>query len=193
MWCPGPTATTTFDTESLGAEPSRGWRGAPRRGFENRAPIGDKPAMKPSFAHFDQRIADAMMRANDAVTGLPKYLGIRFVEFTPGNLVAEMEARPELLTPMGSLHGGVMAGLVDHCLGCVLYPLMKRGQWAATTEFKLNYLSAVKQGKLVARSTVIAFTSRTAVVQVEVTNDDRLACIAQGTLLIVDPSAKTSG
>jgi len=83
-----------------------------------------------------------------------------------------------------------MAGFVDHVLGCVLYPLMQRGQWAATTEFKLNYLAAVKKGRLVAESTVVSLGKRSAVVKVEVTNDDRLVCVAQGTLLISDPPGK---
>lgn len=139
---------------------------------------------------FDQRIADAFLKANESVTGLPSYLGIRFDELGPGRLVATMPVRDELLTPFGTLHGGVMAGLVDHVLGCVLYPLMARGQWAATTEFKLNYLAPVKGGTLRAESRVVSLGRRTAVVQVDVTQDGRPACVAQGTLLVSDPPAK---
>jgi len=141
----------------------------------------------PAFETFDQAIADAMVRAHDLPAGLPGYLGITFATLTAGRLVATMTVRPELVTPMGAVHGGVMAGFVDHTLGCVLYPLMKRGQWAATTEFKLNYLRAVKTGTLTAEATVVAFGRRSAVVRVDVTNDGALACIAQGTLLISDP------
>src|SRR5207302_8146082 len=83
-----------------------------------------------------------------------------------------------------------MAGLVDHVLGCVLYPLMQRGQWAATTEFKLNYLAPVRGGTLVAESTVVSFTKRTAVVRVEVTNEEQFVCVAQGTLLVAEPVKK---
>lgn len=136
---------------------------------------------------FDQAIADAMVKAHAAPAGLPGYLGIRFDALTAGHLVATMDVRPELLTPLGALHGGVMAGFVDHTLGCVLYPLMKRGQWAATTEFKLNYLRAVKSGVLRAEATVLAMGRRSAVVRVDVTNDEKLACVAQGTLLVSDP------
>jgi len=136
---------------------------------------------------FNQRIADAMLALKDQGGGLPQYLGIQLREFTAGRLVATMEVRPELVTPMGAIHGGVMAGFVDHCLGCVLYPLMKPGQWAATTEFKLNYLRAVKSGTLTAESTVLAMGRRSAVVLVEVTNDGALACVAQGTLLVSEP------
>jgi len=145
---------------------------------------------QPNFEHYDDGIAKAMMRAHEGVTGLPQYLGAKFEEFAPGRLVATMAVRPDLLTPFGTLHGGVMAGFVDHVLGCVLYPLMERGQWAATTEFKLNYLAAVRGGTLTAESTVVALTRRTAVVRVEVTNGDQLACVAQGTLLVSDPPSK---
>src|SRR5258706_16141174 len=147
--------------------------------------------MSTAFESFNQRIADAMVSSSEQGGGLPQYLGIRLQAMTPGRLVATMEVRPELITPMGAIHGGVMAGFVDHSLGCVLYPLMKRGQWAATTEFKLNYLRAVKSGTLTAESTVLSIGRRSAVVRVDVTNDGALACIAQGTLLISDPpSAK---
>lgn len=139
------------------------------------------------FEHFDQGVADAMSRAHEVDKGLPGYLGIKLSRFEAGHMEATMTVRPELLNPFGSMHGGVMAGLVDHCLGCVLYPLMQRGQWAATTEFKLNYLSAVRGGTLEAVATVLSMTKRTAVVRVEVGNEGRLACVAQGTVLITDP------
>jgi uncharacterized protein (TIGR00369 family) len=144
---------------------------------------------QPTFPHFDQRIADTFVTTSLQAEGLPGYLGIRFTEITPGRLVAEMPVRDELLTPFKTLHGGVMAGLVDHVLGCVLYPLMPRGQWAATTEFKLNYLAPVfGNTTLRAESTVISLGRRTAVVQVEVTAGDQPVCVAQGTLLISDPA-----
>ena len=151
--------------------------------FHNRR----MPPREPVFPHFDPAVAESFIRASDTVTGLPAYLGARIVEMTPGRLVARMDVRAELLTPFGALHGGVMAGLVDHALGCVLYPLMERGQWAATTEFKLNYLRAVRGGTLEAESTVLSMGRRSAVVRVEVTNEGTLACVAQGTLLVSDP------
>ena len=140
-----------------------------------------------SYEPFDQSIADALVKAHDAPGGLPGYLGIRFQELTAGRLLATMMVRDELVTPMGAVHGGVMAGFVDHTLGCVLYPLMKRGQWAATTEFKLNYLRAVKTGTLTAEATVLSMGRRSAVVRVDVSNEGKLVCVAQGTLLISDP------
>jgi len=143
--------------------------------------------MAQQFEHYDARVADAMIAANEKSGGLPAFLGVKFVEFQPGHLKAEMPVRKDLLSPFGNLHGGVMAGLVDHVLGCVLYPLMSRGAWAATTEFKLNYLAPVKDGTLIADSSVVSMTRSTAVVRVDVSNEGRLACVAQGTLLVREP------
>lgn len=140
-----------------------------------------------AFEHFDRRVADRFLATNDKLTGLPAYLGARFVEFEPGRLVAELEVREELHTPFGNLHGGVLAAFVDHVLGCVLYPLMRPGQWAATTEFKINYLAPVSKGRVVAESTVVSMTRSTAVVRIDVSNDGRTAAIAQGTVLIREP------
>jgi uncharacterized protein (TIGR00369 family) len=136
---------------------------------------------------FDSKIADGFLRANEKLTGLPAFLGARFVEFTPGVLRAELEVRDELLTPFKNMHGGVISALCDHVLGCVCYPHMKRGQWAATTEFKLNLLAPVSAGKVSATAEIVSLTKATAVVQIRVDNDGRLAALAQGTVLIRDP------
>ena len=145
---------------------------------------------KPLFESYNAEIAERMIAANAAVTGLPAYLGVRLVDFGPGRLTAEMDVRDELLTPFGNLHGGVIAALVDHVLGVVAYPLMKKGQWAATTEFKLNYLAPVSEGTLEAEARVVSITRSTAVVRIDVSNEGRLACAAQGLVLIRDPKKR---
>ena len=148
----------------------------------------DKRVDRENFhQRFDPKIAEAMIEASNKIGGLPAYLSMKLEAFEPGRLTASMELRQELVTMMGAVHGGVMAAFVDHCLGCVLYPLMKPGQWAATTEFKLNYLAAVKEGTLEAESTVLSLGSRSAVVRCEVRNGQRLVCTAQGTLLVSAP------
>ena len=81
----------------------------------------------------------------------------------------------------------MLAALCDHVLGTVCYPVIPRGAWAATTEFKLNYLAPVTEGVLEASATIVSLTKRTAVVRIEVMNGERLVCTAQGTVLVVAP------
>ena len=77
--------------------------------------------------HYDERVATAIQSTDDALTGLPAYLGVRTIEVGPARMVAELDIRPELLNPFGTTHGGVLAGLVDHVLGTVMYPVIQPG------------------------------------------------------------------
>ena len=140
---------------------------------------------------FDPKIADGMVAAKGFQVGLSALMGMRLDRFEAGYLRASLEVRPEFLTPIGNLHGGTLAALVDHVLGCVLYPHMSKGQWAATTEFKINYLNPVTEGTLVAEARIMNMTRRSAVVRVEVENEARVVAAAQGTVMIVDPRPKT--
>ena len=155
------------------------------------------------FERYDEDVARGLVEAHDRAGGLPGWLGIRVVEVWPGGLRAQLEVRDELLTPFRNLHGGVLAALVDHVLGTVCYPVMPAGSWAATTEFKLNYLAPVTSGTLTAVSEVISLTKRTAVVGISVTATpgpggrpdnaagDRLVCTAQGTVLVMAPRGES--
>ena len=139
------------------------------------------------FPQFSQKVADGLASAPSDGLGIIGYLGIRHTEVGAGVLRAELEVRDELLTPFGNLHGGVIAALCDHVLGTVCYPVIPKGAWAATTEFKLNYLAPVTAGTLTATANVVSLTKSTAVVRIDVLNDDRLVCTAQGTVLIKAP------
>jgi uncharacterized protein (TIGR00369 family) len=143
----------------------------------------------PSFDTYDQRTADGIAQAHEKPEGLPGYLGIRITETWPGGMRGDVAVRDELLNPFGNLHGGVLAGLCDHLLGTVCYPVIPRGAWAATTEFKLNYLAPVTGGTLQASAQIVSLTKRTAVVRIEVDNDGRPVCLAQGTVLVMAPKS----
>jgi uncharacterized protein (TIGR00369 family) len=140
---------------------------------------------------YDETIAKEFMKDANAGGGLQSFLGIQIVAAEPGTMRGQLEARPELLTPFGNMHGGVLSALCDHMLGCVCYPAMIKGQWAATTEFKINLTAPVSKGMVDATATIVKITRTQAVVRIDITNDGRTAAIAQGTVTIRDPR-KTS-
>ncbi|HVX17502.1 MAG TPA: PaaI family thioesterase [Acidimicrobiales bacterium] len=137
-----------------------------------------------NFAHYDADLAALISAEPGGGGGLPGYLAIRTTEVGPGTMTAEVDVRPDLLNPFGSVHGGVLAALADHVLGAVLYPVIPRGAWAATTQLNLNFTAPVRDGTLAARSHIISLTKRTAVVRIDVTNGDRLVGAAQGTVTV---------
>ncbi len=58
------------------------------------------------FTTFNEEVAEQLKRAAETTGGLAGYLGFRHTEFTAGRLIAEMDARDDLKTPFGNLHGG---------------------------------------------------------------------------------------
>lgn len=141
----------------------------------------------PKLPEFNEQIADTFLQASNQMAGLPGFLGIEIIEAKPGTICARMPVTDQLLTPFGNMHGGALSALCDHVLGCVCYPHMKPGQWAATTEFKLNLLAPVSEGTVLAEAKLVSMTRSTAVVRIDVINGDRACCVAQGTVLIRDP------
>jgi uncharacterized protein (TIGR00369 family) len=137
---------------------------------------------------YDPEIAARFLAGGNAgAGGLPGYLGLELVKFDVAKLWARATIREELLTPFGTAHGGVVAAIVDHVTGVVVYPLMKPGQWAATTEIKTNSIAHVKAGLVESEATVHAMTNRSAIVRAELYYGERMAAAAQATLTIVDP------
>jgi uncharacterized protein (TIGR00369 family) len=141
--------------------------------------------MSANFAAFDAQVANQLKGAALTAGGLAGYLGFRHTDFSAGRLVVEMDARDDLKTPFGSLHGGCLSALVDHCLGVVFYPVIPAGSWVATTEFKLNLLRPVSSGTCVAVAEIISLGKSSGVARIDITNDGRAVCAAQGTVTVV--------
>src|SRR5579884_758662 len=149
--------------------------------------MSTKPSI--AFDHYDRELAETMTSRDRQLGGLPDYLGVRTIQVQPGTMTAELEVRPELLNPFGTLHGGVITAQADHVLGAVLYPVIPKGSWAATTQLNVNFTARISDGTLTARAVIISLAKRTAVVRIDIHNKDRLAGAAQGTLTITAPTA----
>lgn len=141
---------------------------------------------RPQF-EFSDKVAERFLANPGGGGGLHEFLGFRITDVGPGTMTGELDVREELLTPFGNMHGGVLSAFCDHMLGCVCYPVMKKGQWAATTEFKINLTAPVSAGVVQASAEIVSMTRSQAVVQIELSNEGRLAALAQGTVTIRDP------
>ncbi|MCP3913791.1 MAG: PaaI family thioesterase [Actinomycetia bacterium] len=144
-----------------------------------------------TFEHWNPELAERMKaRSTKSIDG---FLGIQVADFQAGSLVAEFEVRDELVTMIGNIHGGCITAFVDHCLGVIMYPIMPKRSWAATTEFKINLLAPVSEGKVIASAEVVSMSKRQAVVTIQVENQERLVAVAQGTVTIVPPRPPADG
>ena len=70
-------------------------------------------------------------------------LDILPVEIEPGRAV--FQGRPMLrhYNPIGTVHGGWIATMLDSCVGCAVHSTLPAGKVYTTAELKVNYVRAV--------------------------------------------------
>jgi uncharacterized protein (TIGR00369 family) len=82
---------------------------------------------------------------------------------------ATLEWAPELCTAAGVLHGGVLMSLADAAGGvCAFLNLPAGAPGTATIESKTNFLGAVREGTVVARSRPLHIGTTTVVIETDV-------------------------
>ncbi|MCZ6888232.1 MAG: PaaI family thioesterase [Gammaproteobacteria bacterium] len=145
------------------------------------------PEITPKFEYNEEIAARFMKTSKRGAGGLHDFLGFETIDVGPGTMHCALQVRDELMTPIGNMHGGVLSAFCDHLLGTVCYPVMKPGQWAATTEFKINLTRPVTQGTVDGYASIINMGRTLAVVRIDVHNEGRVVAYAQGTVTIMDP------
>jgi uncharacterized protein (TIGR00369 family) len=74
---------------------------------------------------------------------MARTLGFTLVEIEHGRAVFVGTPGPGLLNPLGTVHGGYAATLLDSCMGCAVHSTLPAGAGYATLEFKVTLLRAV--------------------------------------------------
>jgi len=93
------------------------------------------------------------MSETPPVSHFDHVLGLTYGEMTPDGVTATLDVKPDLLQPYGILHGGVLCSIVES-VGSVSGALWYDGPVVGTAN-TTNFLRAVRQGRLTARSTPI--------------------------------------
>ncbi len=94
--------------------------------------------------------------------------------------------------PLGSVHGGYIATLLDSCMGCAVHTLLKPGQGYTTTDLRVSYIRALRSeaGPVRAEGRIIHLGRSTALAEGRLYDvDERLYAVASTTCLILDLNA----
>jgi len=106
------------------------------------APVGlarpDQIAGKTGLQVFEAMLAGELPRAPITTT-----LDFWLVEAAHGH--AEFQGRPSFghYNPLGGVHGGWMATLLDSCVGCAVHTLLPPGKAYTTLELKVNFVKGL--------------------------------------------------
>ena len=113
-----------------------------------------------------------------------KNQNMKIVNLKYGESFVEIELDRKHLQGYGYVHGGVYSALIDSAGFFAVYTRVEGDDSAATIEMKVNYLSNVKSGKLLAYARCISLGKSIGLAEVTIKNEeDKL--LAHGTVTVM--------
>lgn len=76
---------------------------------------------------------------------IAEVLQFRLVAVEAGRAVFEGRPGKAFYNPIGSVHGGYAATLLDSCMACAVHTTLPQGQGYATLEIKVNLVRAITE------------------------------------------------
>ncbi|HEU4416749.1 MAG TPA: PaaI family thioesterase [Candidatus Angelobacter sp.] len=122
-------------------------------------------------------------------------LDLSFVEVEPGRAVFAGMPGEHAYNPIGSVHGGYAATLLDSACGCAVHSRLSASQGYTTLELKVAYHKAItsKAGMLRAEGRVISLGRRVAFAEGSLSGaNGELYASATSTLLVFDKTAQSA-
>ncbi|MEM9029497.1 MAG: PaaI family thioesterase [Pseudomonadota bacterium] len=116
-------------------------------------------------------------------------IGFRLVEVGDGRAVFVGATGHHLMNPIGSIHGGFAATLLDSCMACAVQTIVQEGQVYTTLEIKVNMVRALtaETGQVTAIGDVVHAGRRIATSEGRLVDDDgKLYAHGTTTCLIMD-------
>jgi uncharacterized protein (TIGR00369 family) len=106
----------------------------------NNVGVAPLEAMKSvSGLEFLRRIADGRL----PTPPIAALLGFRLAEVSEGYARFEMTPEFRHYNPIGVVHGGLAATLLDSCMGCAVQTHLPAGTGYTTLEIKINFVRAL--------------------------------------------------
>jgi uncharacterized protein (TIGR00369 family) len=85
----------------------------------------------------------AMLRGELPYPPISKTLDFHLLEIEEGRALFQGTPGPSHLNPMGTIHGGWYATLLDSALGCAVHTMMPAGRGYTTAELGINLVKAI--------------------------------------------------
>ena len=121
--------------------------------------------------------------------GIVVSLGLDFVEIEAGRAVFAGVPGEHVYNPIGSVHGGYAATLLDSACGCAVHSRLAANQGYTTLELKVAYHKAItkKTGMVRAEGRVLTLGRRAAFAEAKLTDESgQLYASATSTLLVFE-------
>jgi uncharacterized protein (TIGR00369 family) len=130
-----------------------------------------------------------VMLDGPARSGIGSTLGFRMITLEEGRVVFAGTPGREVYNPIGTVHGGYAATLLDSACGCAVHSRLSAAQGYTTLELKVAYHRAMNEqtGEVFAEGRVVTLGRRAAFAEATLKDaDGRLLASATSTLLVFD-------
>jgi uncharacterized protein (TIGR00369 family) len=134
----------------------------------------------------------AMTGLADPPPSIGGLLGIERESIERGEVAFSLTTRPDFANPLGAVHGGICATLLDSVMGCAVHTTLGPGASYSTLELKVNFIRPVTTDgrRLVATGRVVHEGRRTATAEGKVVDErGKLVAHATTTCMIFDSEA----
>ena len=135
-----------------------------------------------------EQLRALMARGRPAGIGLT--MGFNLVQVEEGLVVFEGAPDLKVYNPIGTVHGGYAATLLDSACGCAVHSRLAPGQAYTTLELKVAYHKAMthQTGLVRAEGRVVTLGRRAAFAEARLTDrEGRLYASATSSLLVITP------
>ena len=88
-------------------------------------------------------VMQAMLRGELPYPPIARTLAFQLMEAEAGRAVFQGTPGPDHFNPMGGIHGGWYATLLDSALGCAVHTMMPAGRGYTTAELGVNLVKAI--------------------------------------------------
>ena len=120
---------------------------------------------------------------------IAQLMGFEIRELAPGAVTFAMQPTLQQYNPIGMVHGGVAATLLDTVMGCAVHTLLPKGVGYSTLDVSVRYLRpiTVETGIVLATGRVVHHGRRTATAdgRIVAADDGRLLATATSTLMVL--------
>lgn len=118
--------------------------------------------------------------ASDSVSPLMKWLNPILLSASPGELEFSYVVREEMTNPMGIIHGGTTAAIIDDAIGAAVFSLGVSNVYT-TVSLSVDYFSRAQVGdKIIAKTSVVKQGKQIINAECEVWHADKSRMIAKG-------------
>ena len=125
------------------------------------------------------------MSEAEGTGGFAERLGAEVTATATGEATVAFEAREEHLNPAGTLHGGVLATLVDTAMGMAVRTATGEDDVPATSQLTVTYLRPGKPGPLAVRAQVRSRGEHLTVCDADVEQDGKELAHAVATFAVL--------